>query len=411
MGGAGCGAGGTRRGLRGAGRADRGSHDGHGDGAGRLPPGGLQPADSCTDHRRHAALHRRRALRHARAGRRRSRVGDPATGVHQHREPRLRAARVPRGVVRGGRRRPPGRPGGTGDGGAGRRGGAAAQRTAVALVQFVQVANFDATVCRPTPVRGLRVYPPGDTASLFVAAAGTGCAGTPPRPQADRADGDGAVEGPRRRGELPGSSHGHAPALHPRPRPLRRLRVRHRVRHHVPPLRAQRPGPARDLARAVAQLRRRRAARHASAPSCAARSTSASPTSTWPTTTARPTAPPRRNFGTHLRAGLPRRYRDELVISTKAGYDMWPGPYGQGGGSRKYLLACLDQSLQRMGLDYVDIFYSHRFDPTTPLEETMGALDTAVRSGQGALRRHLVLLGPDAPARRPRSCASWARRC
>jgi L-glyceraldehyde 3-phosphate reductase len=75
-------------------------------------------------------------------------------------------------------------------------------------------------------------------------------------------------------------------------------------------------------------------------------------------------------------------YRDELVISTKAGYDMWPGPYGQGGGSRKYVLASLDQSLARMGLDYVDIFYSHRFDPDTPLEETIGALDTAVRSGR-----------------------------
>ncbi|MGF1647233.1 MAG: L-glyceraldehyde 3-phosphate reductase [Kineosporiaceae bacterium] len=75
-------------------------------------------------------------------------------------------------------------------------------------------------------------------------------------------------------------------------------------------------------------------------------------------------------------------YRDELVISTKAGYDMWPGPYGQGGGSRKYLLASLDQSLRRMGLEYVDVFYSHRFDPTTPLEETMGALATAVTSGR-----------------------------
>ncbi len=76
-----------------------------------------------------------------------------------------------------------------------------------------------------------------------------------------------------------------------------------------------------------------------------------------------------------------RPYRDELVISTKAGYDMWPGPYGEWG-SRKYLLASLDQSLARMGLDYVDIFYSHRFDPETPLEETMGALDTAVRQGK-----------------------------
>lgn len=86
------------------------------------------------------------------------------------------------------------------------------------------------------------------------------------------------------------------------------------------------------------------------------------------------------NFGGHFAADF-RPYRDELVISTKAGYDMWPGPYGQWG-SRKYLLASLDQSLQRMGLDYVDIFYSHRFDPDTPLEETMGALDTAVRSGR-----------------------------
>ena len=80
------------------------------------------------------------------------------------------------------------------------------------------------------------------------------------------------------------------------------------------------------------------------------------------------------------------------MISTKAGYDMWPGPYGQGGGSRKYVLASLDQSLARMGLDYVDIFYSHRFDAETPVEETMMALDTAVRSGQGAVRRHLVVL-------------------
>ena len=85
-------------------------------------------------------------------------------------------------------------------------------------------------------------------------------------------------------------------------------------------------------------------------------------------------------FGRILRDDL-RPYRDELVISTKAGYDMWPGPYGEWG-SRKYLLASLDQSLKRMGLEYVDIFYSHRFDPDTPLEETMGALDTAVRHGK-----------------------------
>ena len=85
-------------------------------------------------------------------------------------------------------------------------------------------------------------------------------------------------------------------------------------------------------------------------------------------------------FGRVLHDDL-RPYRDELVLSTKAGYDMWPGPYGEWG-SRKYLLASLDQSLGRMQLDYVDIFYSHRFDPETPLEETMGALDTAVRSGK-----------------------------
>ncbi len=87
-----------------------------------------------------------------------------------------------------------------------------------------------------------------------------------------------------------------------------------------------------------------------------------------------------RNFGRILREDL-LPYRDELIISTKAGWDMWPGPYGDLG-SRKYLLASLDQSLSRMGLEYVDIFYSHRPDPDTPLEETMGALDTAVRSGK-----------------------------
>jgi L-glyceraldehyde 3-phosphate reductase len=86
------------------------------------------------------------------------------------------------------------------------------------------------------------------------------------------------------------------------------------------------------------------------------------------------------NFGRIFREDF-RAYRDELIISTKAGYDQWPGPYGEFG-SRKYLLASLDQSLARMGLDYVDIFYSHRFDPNTPLEETMGALDSAVRQGK-----------------------------
>jgi L-glyceraldehyde 3-phosphate reductase len=87
------------------------------------------------------------------------------------------------------------------------------------------------------------------------------------------------------------------------------------------------------------------------------------------------------NFGRLLRENL-AAHRDELVISTKAGWDMWPGPYGSGGGSRKYVLASLDQSLRRLGLDYVDIFYSHRFDPDCPLEETMGALASAVEQGK-----------------------------
>jgi L-glyceraldehyde 3-phosphate reductase len=98
------------------------------------------------------------------------------------------------------------------------------------------------------------------------------------------------------------------------------------------------------------------------------------------------------NFGTLFAQDF-RPYRDELVISTKAGYDMWPGPYGEWG-SRKYLLASLDQSLSRMGLDYVDIFYSHRFDPETPLEETMGALATAVQQGK-ALYVGISSYGPD----------------
>jgi L-glyceraldehyde 3-phosphate reductase len=100
-----------------------------------------------------------------------------------------------------------------------------------------------------------------------------------------------------------------------------------------------------------------------------------------------------RNFGALFAQDL-RPYRDELIISTKAGYDMWPGPYGQGGGSRKYVLASLDQSLGRMGLDYVDIFYSHRYDPETPLEETMGALDSAVRAGK-ALYVGISSYGPE----------------
>src|SRR4029079_19475648 len=97
------------------------------------------------------------------------------------------------------------------------------------------------------------------------------------------------------------------------------------------------------------------------------------------------------NFGRLMREDL-RPYRDELIVSTKAGYDMWPGPYGDHG-SRKYLLASLDQSLQRMGLEYVDIFYSHRADPDTPLEETMGALHSAVVQGK-ALYAGISSYGP-----------------
>src|SRR5436309_2342242 len=104
-----------------------------------------------------------------------------------------------------------------------------------------------------------------------------------------------------------------------------------------------------------------------------------------------------RNFGQIFAQDF-RPYRDELIISTKAGYDMWPGPYGQGGGSRKYVLSSLDQSLRRMRLDYVDIFYSHRPDPTTPLEETMGALHTAVQSGK-ALYAGISSYSPEATAR------------
>ncbi len=108
-------------------------------------------------------------------------------------------------------------------------------------------------------------------------------------------------------------------------------------------------------------------------------------------------------FGRVLAEDL-RPYRDELVISTKAGYDMWPGRYGDGG-SRKYLLASLEQSLRRTGLEYVDIFYSHRLDPTTPLEETMGALDAAVRQGK-ALYVGVSSYSPD----RTREAAALLRR-
>ncbi len=116
------------------------------------------------------------------------------------------------------------------------------------------------------------------------------------------------------------------------------------------------------------------------APWSAGPSTWASRILIWPTTTDRLPASAEENFGRILKLDL-AAYRDELIISTKAGYDMWPGPYGEWG-SRKYLLASLDQSLKRMGIEYVDIFYSHRPDPDTPLEETMSALDQAVRAGK-----------------------------
>ena len=109
------------------------------------------------------------------------------------------------------------------------------------------------------------------------------------------------------------------------------------------------------------------------------------------------------NFGRYLRDDF-AGHRDELIISTKAGWDMWPGPYGQGGGSRKYVLASLDQSLARLGLEYVDIFYSHRFDPDTPVEETMMALDHAVRQGKA-----LYVGISSYSARKTRAAATIAR--
>src|SRR6184192_789031 len=114
------------------------------------------------------------------------------------------------------------------------------------------------------------------------------------------------------------------------------------------------------------------------------------------------------NFGRMLATDL-EGHRDELIISTKAGYDMWPGPYGEWG-SRKYLLASLDQSLKRMGLDYVDIFYSHRLDPDTPLEETMSALDQVVRQGK-ALYAGISSYSPDATRRAAAILDSLGTRC
>src|SRR6266702_3380655 len=117
-----------------------------------------------------------------------------------------------------------------------------------------------------------------------------------------------------------------------------------------------------------------------SARSCGGRSISGSATSTLANNYGPPYRSAEENFGRILASDF-RAYRAELVLSTKAGCNMWPGPYGEGG-SRKYLLSSLDRSLGRMGLDSVDIFYSHRFDPETPVEETMGALDSAVKAGK-----------------------------
>ena len=116
-----------------------------------------------------------------------------------------------------------------------------------------------------------------------------------------------------------------------------------------------------------------------------------------------------RNFGRLFKEDF-KPYRDELIISTKAGWDMWPGPYGSGGGSRKYVLASLDQSLQRMGLDYVDIFYSHRFDPETPLEETAGALASAVQQGK-ALYVGISSYPADKTAEMARLLREWKVPC
>jgi L-glyceraldehyde 3-phosphate reductase len=115
------------------------------------------------------------------------------------------------------------------------------------------------------------------------------------------------------------------------------------------------------------------------------------------------------NFGRILRGDL-ASYRDEIIVSTKAGWDMWPGPYGQGGGSRKYVLASLDQSLRRLGLDYVDIFYSHRFDPETPLAETMGALATAVQHGK-ALYVGISQYSPEKTQEAVRLLREWKVPC
>jgi L-glyceraldehyde 3-phosphate reductase len=225
------------------------------------------------------------------------------------------------------------------------------------------------------PVRGLRVYPPGDTAALFVPVEGTGCAGTPPgtssacRPS-PHADHSGSWTGrfagsmsrvsyladPRRYDTF-GTDH----SLYRRcgrsglDLPAISLGLWHNFGDDVP-LERQRAVLRHAFDHGITHFD---LANNYGPPYGSAEA----------------------NFGTLFAQDF-RPYRDELILSTKAGYDMWPGPYGQGGGSRKYVLSSLDQSLRRMGVDHVDIFYSHRFDPDTPLEETMGALDSAVRAGK-----------------------------
>ena len=145
--------------------------------------------------------------------------------------------------------------------------------------------------------------------------------------------------------------------------------------------RPERPAAAGGLARALAQFRPRRAARAAARELCHTAFDLGITHFDLANNYGPPPGSAEEFFGDDAAEPISAPYRDELIVSTKAGYGMWPGPYGEWG-SRKYLLASLDQSLKRMGLDYVDIFYSHRVDPNTPLEETMGALDTAVRQGK-----------------------------
>ena len=169
------------------------------------------------------------------------------------------------------------------------------------------------------------------------------------------------------------------------------------------------PDAARHLARPVAQLRPRHAACDETGDRAARPSTTGITHFDLANNYGPPPGSAEEAFGELLRTDF-AGYRDELIISSKAGYRMWNGPYGEWG-SRKYLIASCDQSLKRMGLDYVDIFYSHRFDPDTPLEETMGALDHIVRSGRALYVGISSLQLPSARARRRRSCKDLGTPC